>query len=105
MFEGNLQVALDLARDCGNAYASAVPALRRQWNQAFFTRVEVDDDRVMAAEMASPFDVVLQPEVIQYYGRATPEPLWTVGEAIKDVLSRWDLKTKPAPFWLAPVRT
>ena len=45
---------------------------------------------MVAAELASPFDIVLQPEVIGYYGRAKAEPLWNAEESIEDVLGRWE---------------
>ena len=34
--------ALDLVASCHEGYVAASPRLRRQWNQAFFQRVEVD---------------------------------------------------------------
>ena len=36
-----LNEALDLVRDCAAAYERADVALRREWNQAFFERMEV----------------------------------------------------------------
>ncbi|MGH3630851.1 MAG: recombinase family protein [Sciscionella sp.] len=58
VIETNLARALDLAEDCHTAYLSAEPALRRLFNQAFFTRLYIDQDGVRG-ELAEPFDVLL----------------------------------------------
>jgi site-specific DNA recombinase len=39
-----INLALDLIRDCAEAYRLADDALRRQWNQVFFTALEIDID-------------------------------------------------------------
>jgi hypothetical protein len=61
--EGTLSGALDLVRDCAAAYQQADPNLRRQWNQAFFARLDVDVDRVAKAELTPPLKALLGREV------------------------------------------
>ncbi len=85
----NLHLALGLVADCGSAYAAATPALRRQWNQAFFIRLAVDEERVTEAQLASPFDLLLHREVVAHYRRESPEPLWDAEEGIEDALGAW----------------
>lgn len=53
----NAQQALDLAGDCGRAYAEAPDAVRRALNQALFERLYVEDDRVRAV-FAEPFRTI-----------------------------------------------
>lgn len=48
--EGDLNAALELIGNCGEAYEQADDNLRRQWNQAFFTHIEVDAERVTRAD-------------------------------------------------------
>ena len=48
--------ALDLVASCHDGYVAASPRLRRQWNQAFFQRVELDhSDGGSALEMTPLF--------------------------------------------------
>ena len=57
--ERNLGMALDLSRDCAQAYKTAPDHIRRQFNQVFFKRVLVHWDASVTAELAPPFDVIL----------------------------------------------
>ena len=53
-----LASALELARDCYEAYRGAPDHVRRMLNQAFFERIEVeviDADTVVSVELAEPF--------------------------------------------------
>src|SRR6266536_1777083 len=68
--EATLNEALDLVRDCATAYEEADPALRREWNQTFFERIEVHVDEVTSATLRPPFDTLLDPQVIGLYQRA-----------------------------------
>src|SRR3954471_4659467 len=52
--EQTLNLAVDLASSCASAYASSDPHIRRQWNQAFFARVEVFDDDDTLTHAPSP---------------------------------------------------
>lgn len=57
--EANLTRALDLAQDCHYAYLTASPHVRRLFNQAFFTHLYIDEEGIHA-ELAEPFDVLLE---------------------------------------------
>jgi site-specific DNA recombinase len=59
LVEANLERAMKLARDCQNAYLTAPPKIRRLFNQAFFTRLYVEDDDPIRVEFATPFNVLL----------------------------------------------
>jgi site-specific DNA recombinase len=61
--EANLERALTRAGDCEAAYREATPAMRRQFNLAFFKRLLVGDDDTIEAELADPFDVILDEEL------------------------------------------
>jgi hypothetical protein len=54
--ETNLQRALDRVGDCHRAYVEAPDELKRQFNQAFFKRILIDDDYDIASELTEPFD-------------------------------------------------
>lgn len=70
-----LNKALDLVRDCAAAYRAADPALRREWNQAFFERIEVEVSEpeakpgVARALPRPPFDTLLGAKVTPLYQR------------------------------------
>ncbi len=51
--EENLNVALELASDCLEAYRQASPTVRRLFNQAFFTQLLIDDDGEVRTELAT----------------------------------------------------
>ena len=57
--ESNLQRALTRVGDCETAYREAAGALRRQFNLAFFKRLEIDDEYTVRGELAEPFDTLL----------------------------------------------
>jgi site-specific DNA recombinase len=69
---GVIHAALDLIRDCGQAYAAAGPMMRRDWNQTFFAGVDVDVDRVTKSTLKAPFDTLMDPATIAHYERPTP---------------------------------
>jgi site-specific DNA recombinase len=56
MAEANLTKALSLVRDCEAAYLAAPDKLRRQFNQASFKRLLIDDDYPVTGELAEPFE-------------------------------------------------
>jgi hypothetical protein len=66
--QDNLHKALALVQDCETAYIKAPPALRRQFNQAFFKRLLVDDTFTVTGELAEPFAILLSDEMRQAAG-------------------------------------
>jgi site-specific DNA recombinase len=73
VIEQNLKIALDLASDCYRAYTQASDHDRRQFNQAFFTHIYVDQDEVRA-DLAEPFLTLIpssggQPSASLHNGR------------------------------------
>ena len=63
--EANLAKALSFVQDCEAAYREANDKVRRQFNQAFFKRLLIDDDYNVTGELAEPFDILLSEEVRQ----------------------------------------
>ena len=61
--QANLQKALSLVQDCEAAYLEAPERLRRQFNQAFFKRLLIDDDFNVTPELAEPFAILLSDEM------------------------------------------
>lgn len=61
--QANLHKALSLVQDCETAYLEAPDALRRQFNQAFFKRLLIDDDFNVTPELAEPFAILLSDEM------------------------------------------
>ena len=61
----NLDVALDMIRDCHAAYVAAAPATRRQFNQAFFEYLEVDVDEVTGQKLAGAFEELLAEDFVE----------------------------------------
>ncbi len=59
----NLQATVALADDCHASYRSATATVKRQLNQAFFTRLYVDEDANITSELAEPFNTLLSPKV------------------------------------------
>jgi len=57
--EVNLQMALELVKDCQQAYQRASSTVRRQFNQAFFKQLFITDEYEVTAKLAEPFDVLL----------------------------------------------
>jgi site-specific DNA recombinase len=63
-FESALHAALDYATNWSKGYMRAGHHERRLFNQAFFTRFEVDDDDV-TSELAEPFRTLFDAEVAE----------------------------------------
>lgn len=63
----HLKDALGLLGNCADLYARCDDANRRLCNQAFFTRVYVNEDYELRVENARPFEMLLVP-------RSTPTP-------------------------------
>jgi site-specific DNA recombinase len=62
----HLDDALNLLANCADIYARCDDANRRLCNQAFFTRIYLDEDdhnRELRVEHARPFDMLLHPGV------------------------------------------
>ena len=59
----HLDDALNLLGNCADIYARCDDANRRLCNQAFFTKVYVDEDDELRIENARPFEMLLDPEV------------------------------------------
>ena len=57
--------ALSFAENCHGAYLDANPQVRRQLNQAFFERLEINADYEVTSRLAMPYDVLLGDEVRQ----------------------------------------
>ena len=88
----NLTKALALVQDCHAAYLSAPDKLRRQFNQAFFERLLIDDTYTVTGHLAQPFDALLGEEVRQYVARRAEAELI---DAINDIY-RPDGEDSPA---------
>jgi site-specific DNA recombinase len=61
----NLATALDYAANAHKAYLGAGPKVRRQLNQFFFTRLIVEDDDSVKADLNQLYTILLGPQVIQ----------------------------------------
>ncbi len=61
--EANLTKALALIQNCEGAYRDASDKIRRQFNQAFFKRILIDDTYMVTGELAEPFDTLLSEEI------------------------------------------
>lgn len=66
----DLRIALDLAAECGDAYDRADDTLRRDWNQAWFEWLRVDDGTVSEAKHTPPIGALL--DGVGMYGRPGP---------------------------------
>jgi site-specific DNA recombinase len=58
--DANLEAALFLAEHCYEAYRRADDVVRRQFNQAFFVRLYIDEDAEVDGELAEPFHTLLE---------------------------------------------
>ena len=58
--QSNLLTALDLIENCYDAYRRAPDHVRRQFNQALFTRIEVTQDGQIRTELAQPMAQLLK---------------------------------------------
>ena len=59
----NLDDSLDLLENCAEIYRRCDDANRRLCNQAFFTRIFIDEDNTLTVENERPYEVLLDPEV------------------------------------------
>ena len=83
--EANLTKALSLVQECEAAYRDAPERLRRQFNQAFFKRLLIDDEYNVTGEFAEPFETLLGEEIRQAAAwRAASELRWAVDEAFRE---------------------
>jgi hypothetical protein len=82
--EANLERALTRAGDCEAAYREAMSTMRRQFNLAFFKRLLVGDDDTITAELAEPFDTILDEELRRaVIAKASDELTDAVDEALR----------------------
>ncbi len=68
-----LNQALELAERCSVTYAGADPATRRQWNQAFFERLNVSVEDI-DDERAPPFKDLTDPQLYKRLGQSEAPP-------------------------------
>jgi site-specific DNA recombinase len=83
LVESNLLGTLDLITDAQATYLSSPYSVRRQLNQALFTRIRIEDDGDVEGELAEPFRMLLSPAVkalIQSECEAPTEPDWQAWE-------------------------
>ena len=59
----HLDDALDLLEHCATIYARCDDANRRLCNQAFFTKIYIDEHGEVHAENTRPYDMLLDPEI------------------------------------------
>lgn len=71
VLEQNLYDAIALAGNCYEAYRRAPDALRRTYNQAFFTRILITRDESIEGELAQPFATIIT--VTETTNGASPE--------------------------------
>jgi site-specific DNA recombinase len=91
--EANLTKALALVQDCHRAYLDAPEKTRRQFNQAFFERLLIDDSYTVTGQLAQPFETLLGEELRQYVARRTEADLI---DAVEEVF-RPDGDDQPEP--------
>jgi len=63
--EETILKAVDLAGCCQEAYRLASDRVRRQFNQAIFKKLYLCDDGEVRAELAEPFDIILDKQLHQ----------------------------------------
>lgn len=75
--QANLELCLTLATYCHSAYLSAPGTIRRQLNQALFSKIWVDEDGTVRLGLAAPFNNLLghrgSPDRDDPAGRPAPE--------------------------------
>ncbi|WP_422934992.1 recombinase family protein [Sinomonas sp. P47F7] len=59
----HLDDALSLLANCADIYARCDDANRRLCNQAFFTKIYIDEDDQLRVENARPFEMLLDPQI------------------------------------------
>ncbi|MCU1392035.1 MAG: recombinase family protein [Ilumatobacteraceae bacterium] len=67
--EQNLNRSMDLAADWHAAYLSATGLVRRQMNQAIFSKLYVHEDGRISSELAEPFNILLSSTVADFATR------------------------------------
>ncbi len=74
----HLDDALNLLENCADIYARCDDANRRLCNQAFFTKVYIEEDDELRVENNRPFEMLLDPEVnadaLTWAETTRPEP-------------------------------
>ena len=60
-----LDICLRFAASCDQTYHGAPESLRRQLNQAVFKRFFVDEEGIVTADLAEPFDRLLGPDLLE----------------------------------------
>ena len=60
---GHLYDALGLLANCANIYTRCDDTNRRLCNQAFFTKIYIDEDNELRVEHNLPFEMLLDPQV------------------------------------------
>ncbi len=80
--EANVESAIYLAEHCHEAYSRASDSVRRQFNQAFFSRLYIDEHGLADGELAEPFTTVLD-----YRAHVSSEPSPEENEPLTDFLS------------------
>jgi site-specific DNA recombinase len=63
VIETNLNVAIEFAKRCQQAYLSGTPKVRRELNQAIFEKLYVHEEREVTSEMVEPFRMLMGAEV------------------------------------------
>ena len=103
--ETNLQRALTRVRDCQTVYQGASARRRRQLNAAFFTRLLLDDEGNVTAELAEPFGTILGEELRRTaVAEADVELRGAVEEALRrrtpgNLLPEGKKRENPGPSW------
>lgn len=90
----NLTKAINLVQDCDLAYLEAPDKIRRQFNQAFFERIMIDDNYNAVAQLAQPFETLLGEELRQYAARQDEAALV---DAIEDMFIDTDDEPNDEP--------
>jgi hypothetical protein len=91
--EANLTKALSLVQECEAAYRDSPDRLRRQFNQAFFKRLPIDDEYKVTGELAEPFETLLGEEIRQAAAWKAEADL---GRAVDEALRERDRPELPA---------
>jgi DNA repair exonuclease SbcCD ATPase subunit len=61
-----LETAMRFATNCATAYARASAAIRRRFNQAVFTRIDVRDGKIATVGYQPPFDLLFSTSEFEY---------------------------------------
>jgi hypothetical protein len=99
--EANLTMALSLVQDCETAYGEAPDRLRRQFNQALFKRILIDDEYTVTGKLAEPFETRLSEELRQ---AAAARPRTISAGRLKTCSVGENTRRRPStPNWNSPV--